>query len=293
MESSLKSCHRKYLKVVEDSIREAQIDQSSDTFLDIEFGSQFEEGGMDMEKFVFVEYEDVAEPYTDPDHLHGNSEEDDTTNSLSNMPTNSENQAEIVANYDKRADAKDVTEAETKKVTDKSAEPSEIDNQIEENKRRAARVEATARSCPLGNEASGGDHFQILDWINFTPTIWTCKHSDVFNGDVLGPVEVPKISTESYRLYNRAQMPIVCGDSDVRDMRKMVADLVRDDDEEVIDNVLCLKVEVPAWEVFDGDDFKEDEYEFYEEVTDNEEVHSEGSDESFFVVKYPDTQVPK
>lgn len=72
-------------------------------------------------------------------------------------------------------------------------------------------------------------------------------------------------------------------------MRKMVADLVRDDDEEVIDNVLCLKVEVPAWEVFDGDDFKEDEYEFYEEVTDNEE----GSDESFFVVKYPDTQVPK
>jgi hypothetical protein len=81
------------LKVVEDSIREAQIDQSSDTFLDIEFGSQFEEGGMDMEKFVFVEYEDVAEPYTDPDHLHGNSEEDDTTNSLSNMPTNSENQA--------------------------------------------------------------------------------------------------------------------------------------------------------------------------------------------------------
>ena len=50
---------------------------------------------------------------------------------------------------------------------------------------------------------------------------------------------------------------------------------------------------MPAWEVFDGDDFKEDEYEFYEEVTDNAEVHSEGSDESFFVVKYPDTQVPK
>ena len=37
--------------------------------------------------FVFIEYEDVAEPDTDPEgNKHGNYEENDTTNSMFKMP---------------------------------------------------------------------------------------------------------------------------------------------------------------------------------------------------------------
>ena len=300
MASYLKSCHRTSLKVVEDSIRKTQIEQSN--LNDFDFGKEIEEGSIDMEKFVFVEYEDVAEPKTDPaDQMHGNSEENDSTNSVSKMPTNSENQTEIVAKKDKkmrnrrykakRAAEKALAEAEAKKFMDKSAESLQNDNKTEENKKRADRVLATNPSCPLRIEATGEHHFQTLDWTNFTPTIWTCNHSDVFNGDVFGPVDVARISTESQsgQAMPIVGTPIVCGDLDVRDMRKMVADLVWEDEEEVLVNL-------------GGDDFNQDNYEFYEEVSDESDANgetskdeevSEGSDGSFYVVKYPDTQVPK
>jgi hypothetical protein len=109
-----------------------------------------------------------------------------------------------------------------------------------------------------------------MDWLSFSPTIWTCKH-DVFNGNVLGQVEVPTISTEI--------MP------DERDMRKMVADLVQEDDEEVYDSLGDQFKNILV-----GDDFNQ-EYEFYEEVTDESDVNCEsrkddpdGSDGSFYIV---------
>ena len=291
MASYLKSCPRTSLKVVKDSIRKAQIEQSNLN----DFDKEIEEGSIDMEKFVFVEYEDTAEPKTDPaDQMHGNSEENDSTHSVSKMPTNSENQTEIVAKKGKkmrnrRYKAKRAAEkaAEAKKFMDKNAESL----QNEENEKRAGRVPATNPSCPLGIEATGEHHFQTLDWTNFTPTIWTCNHSDVFNGDVFGPIDVVRISTESQsgQAMPIVGTPIVCGDLDVRDMRKMVADLVREDEEVVLVNL-------------GGDDFNLDNYEFYEEVTDESDANgetskdeevSEASDGSFYVVKYPDTQVPK
>ena len=324
MASYLNSGHRTSLKVVEDSIRKAQI-------------LGIEESSIDMGKYVFVEYEDVAEPKTDPNNqMHGNSKENDITDSVSKIPTNSENQTEIVAKKGKKmrnrrykakkAAEKALAEAEAEKFTDKSAESLQNENQTEENENQAAkllgttsfttakalteaikalvkseeslindvwastsRVQAKTHTCPLGIEASGEDNFQILDWTNFTPTIWTCNHSDVFNGDVFGTDDVAKISTEtqSYQAIPIVGTPIVCGDLDVRDMRKMVADLV--DEEEVLVNL-------------GGDDFNLENYEFYEEVSDESDTNgesskdeevSEGSDGSFYVVKYPDTQVPK
>ena len=323
MASYLKSCHRTSLKVVEDSIRTAQI-------------LGIEESSIDMGKYVFVEYEDVAEPKTDPNNqMHGNSKENDITDTVSKIPTNSENQTEIVAKKGKKmrngrykakkAAEKALAEAEAEKFTDKSAESLQNENQTEENENQAAkllgttsttakalteaikalvkseeslindvwastsRVQAKTHTCPLGIEATGEDNFQILDWTNFTPTIWTCNHSDVFNGDVFGTDDVAKILTEtqSYQAMPIVGTPIVCGDLDVRDMRKMVADLV--DEEEVLVNL-------------EGDDFNLENYEFYEEVSDESDTNgesskdeevSEGSDGSFYVVKYPDTQVPK
>ena len=309
----LKLCPKTSLKVVEDSICKAQI-------------LGIEEGIIDMDKYVFVEYEDVAEPKTDPtDQLHGNSEENDGTNSVSKMPTNSENQTEIVAKMDKKkrnrrykakkAAEKAFAEAEAKKFIDKSAESLEkaaakalteaikalvkseesFDNQTKENEKQAARVLATTPSCPLGIEPTGEHHFQTLDWTNFTPTIWTCNHSDVFNGDDFDPNDVARISTESQSCQTMPIVgtPIACGDWDV--MKKMVADLVQEDEEEVFVNL-------------GGEDFNLDDYEFYEEVSDESDANgeiskeeevfegsevSEGSDASFYVVKYPDTQVPK
>ena len=324
MASYLKSCNRTSLKVVEDSIRKAQI-------------LGIEEGSIDMDKYVFVEYEDVADPKTDPNNqMHGNSKENDITDSVSKISTNSENQTEIVAKKGKKmrnrrykakkAAEKALAEAEAEKFTDKSAESLQNENQTEENENQAAkllgttsfttakalteaikalvkseeslindvwastsRVQAKTHTCPLGIEASGEDNFRILDWTNFTPTIWTCNHSDVFNGDVFGTDDVAKISTEtqSYQAIPIVGTPIVCGDLDVRDMRKMVADLV--DEEEVLVNL-------------GGDDFNLENYEFYEEVSDESDTNgesskdeevSEGSDGSFYVVKYQDTQVLK
>ena len=118
---------------------------------------------------------------------------------------------------------------------------------------------------------------------------WKSLYSLVFNGEVFvfGSVEVPKISTED---MPQSQFPIVCGDWDVRDMRKMVADLVQDDDEEINDN-LGDKFK----KMLEVDDFNQEDCEFYEEVSDDtgigesskdNEVHSEGSsDGSFCVVK--------
>jgi hypothetical protein len=82
--ASLKLCPKTYLEVVEDSLcNKAEIEQGND----VEIGSQNEKGGIDMETFVFIEYEDVAEPDTDPEgNKHGNSEENDTTNSMFKMP---------------------------------------------------------------------------------------------------------------------------------------------------------------------------------------------------------------
>ena len=226
MASSLKSCHRTSLKVVEDSIREAQIEQSN-----VDFGTE-----IDMEKFVFVEYKDVAEPDTDPaDHMHGNSEENCSSIPVSKMPTNSEN-------------AKSLAEAEAKKVTGKSTEPVEIDNaqQTEENNRlytqvSTGTVQGTTPSCPVGSEASGEPHFEILDW-----------------------------RTLEARLFGLANFRM-----DLEDQFR---------------------------EMLEGDDFNQDDYEFYEEVSDESDANgetskdeevSERSDGSFYVVKYPDTQVPK
>ena len=324
MASYLNSGHRTSLKVVEDSIRKAQI-------------LGIEEGSIDMEKYVFVEYEDVTEPKIDPaNQMHGNSEEIDITDSVSKIPTNSENQSEIVAKKGKKmrnrrykakmAAEKALADAEAKKFMNKSAESLQNENQTEENENQAAkllgttsftaakalseaikalvkseeslindvwastsRVQAKTHACPLGIEATGEDNFQILDWTNFTPTIWTCNHSDVFNGDVFSPIDVARILTEtqSCQAMPIVGTPIVCGDLDVRDMRKMVADLV--DEEEVLVNL-------------EGDDFNLENYEFYEEVSDESDTNgesskdeevSEGSDGSFYVVKYPDTQVPK
>ena len=329
MASYLNSCRRTSLKVVEDSIRKAQI-------------LGIEESSIDMGKYVFVEYEDVAEPKTDPNNqMHGNSKENDITDSVSKIPTNSENQTEIVAKKGKKmrnrrykakmAAEKAVADAEAKKFMDKSAESLQNENQTEKNEKRivlveyddvaepktdpaakalteaikalvkseeslkndswasTSRVLARTPSCPLGIDEAGEHHFQTLDWTNFTPTIWTCNHSDVFNGDVFGTNDVAKILTEtqSYQAMPIVGTPIVCGDLDVRDMRKMVADLV--DEEEVLVNL-------------GGDDFNLENYEFYEEVSDESDTNgesskdeevSEGSDGSFYVVKYPDTQVPK
>ena len=323
MASSLKSGPKTYLKVVEDSLRnEAEIKHGDD----VEFVKQMEERGFDMENFVFVEYEDVAEPNTDPDHLNGNSEENVNTNPMSKMPTNSENQEfRRKINQDKkkrnkwnkakkREAAKALAEVETKKIVDESAESLEKaakkkalteaikaivkseealieakkvivkNNETLVNEWMVAREQAMALSCPLGNEATGVPH--IMNPLSFSPTIWTCKHSDVFNGEVLGPVEVPKNSTE---IMPQSQFPIVCGDWDVRDMRKMVADLVRDDGEEINDNLGDQ-----FKKMLEVDDFNQEDYEFYEEVSDDtgigesskdNEVHSEGSDGSFCVVK--------
>ena len=224
MASSLKSCHKTCLKVVEDSTREAQIEQSN-----VDFGTE-----IDMEKFVFVEYKDVAEPDTDPaDHMHGNSEENCSSIPVSKMPTNSENAKSL---------------AEAKKVTGKRTESLEIDNaqQNEENNRLYTRVltgmvQGTTPSCPVGSEASGEPHFEILDW-----------------------------RTLEARLFGLANLRMHLDDQ----FREMV----------------------------EGDDFNQDDYEFYEEVSDESDANgetskdeevSEGSDGSFDVVKYPDTQVPK
>ena len=292
MAPTLKSSHRTCLKVVEDSIREAQIEQSN--INDIDFGTE-----IDMEKFVFVEYKDVAEPDTDPaDHMHGNSVENGSTNPVSKMSTNS-------------ANVKSLAKAKAKKVMGKSTESLEIDNpqQTEEYNRLSrwmstAMEQGTTPSCPLGSEASGEPHFEILDWETFSPTIWTCKHSDVFNGDIFCPIDVARISTEtqSCQAMPIVDTPIACGDLDVRDMRKMVADLVGEDEEEVLVNLGDMDLGDQFREMLEGDDFNQDDYEFYEEVTDesdasevtskDEEV-SEGSDGSFYVVKYPGTQVPK
>ena len=118
--------------------------------------------------------------------------------------------------------------------------------------------------------------------------------------------------------------PIVCGDWNVRDMKKMVADLVQGDDKKINDNLedqFKKMIEVDGtnqedYELYEevredeeevivnlgGDDFNLDNYEFYEEVSDESDANgetskdeevSEGSDESFYLVKYPDTQVPK
>ena len=195
---------------------------------------------------------------------------DDSTDFVSEVPTNSENQTEIVAKKGKKmrnrrykakkAAEKALAEAEAEKFTDKSAESLQNENQTEENENQAAkllgttsfntakalteaikalvkseeslindvwastsRVQAKTHTCPLGSEET-----HITDW-STDSTIWNCKHSDVFNSDdwVFGFVEVPKISTED---TPQSCFPIVCGDWDVRDMRKMVADLVQDDD---------------------------------------------------------------
>jgi hypothetical protein len=280
------------------------------------------------------------------------------------MPTNSENQTEIVAKKDKKmrnrrykakkAAEKALAEAEAKKLMDKSAESF----QNEENEKRAAReaakalaevetkkiidesaeslekaaakaltetikalvkreeslindiqastsrVQATTPSCPLGIEENGEHHFQTLGWTNFTPTIWTCNHSDDFNGDVFSPIDVAKISTEtqSCQAMPIIDTPIACGDWNERDMRKMVADLVQDDEEEVFVDLGDLNLGDQFRKMLEGDDFNQDDYVFYEEVseesdangeTSKDEEVSEGSDGSFYVVKYPDTQVPK
>ena len=316
MASSLKSGPKTYLKVVKDSLRnEAEIKQGND----VEFVKQMEERGFDMENFVFAGYEDVAEPNTDPDHLNGNSEENVNTNPMSKMPTNSKNVDKKKRNRlnkgKKKAALKALAEVEAKKIVDESAESLEKaaakalteaikalvkseESLLNSSWASTSRVQAKTHTCPLGSEAT-----HITDWSSFSSAIWTCKHNEwknvaltwkslyslVFNGEVFvfGSVEVPKITTED---MPQSQFPIVCGDWDVRDMRKMVADLVQDDDEEINDN-LGDKFK----KMLEVDDFNQEDCEFYEEVSDDtgigesskdNEVHSEGSsDGSFCVVK--------
>ena len=264
MASSLKSGPKTYLKVVKDSLcNEAEIKQGND----VEFVKQMEERGFDEGNFVFAGYENLAEPNTDPDHLNGNSEENVNTNPMS---TNSEIQAEIVAKQGKNkkrnrrkivrkwAAAKALAEVEAQKIVDESAESLEKaaakalteaikalviseGSLINDNWEPTSRVQANTHTCPLGSEAT-----HITDWSSSYSTIWNCKHTDALtwkslylldlNGDlfVFGSVEVPKISTED---TPQSYFPIVCGDMDVRDMRKMVADLVQDDDEQINDNL--------------------------------------------------------
>ena len=327
MASSLKSSPKTYLKVVKDSLRnEAEIKQGND----VEFVKQMKERGFDMENFVFAGYEDVAESNTVPDHLNGNSEENVNTNPMSKMPTNSENQAEIVAKQDKkkrnrrplnkaqkREAVKALAEVEAKKIVDESAESLEKaatkalteaikalvkseESLINDNWEPTSRVQAKIHTCPLGSEAT-----HSTDWSSVSSTIWTCKHSDALtwkslylldlNGDlfVFGSVEVPKISTED---TPQSYFPIVCGDWDVRDMRKMVADLVQDDDKEINDNLEDQFKKMLEVDVFNQEDHEfYENYEFYEEVSDDtgigesskdNTVHSEGSsDGSFCIVK--------
>ena len=317
MASSLKSGPKTYSKVVKDSLRKvhfAEIKQGND----VEFVKQMKERGFDMENFVFDGYEDVAEPNTDPDYLNGNSEEDVNINPMSKMPTNSKNQDRKKRKSErnwlnkakKREAAKALAEVGVKKIVDEGAESLEKaaskalteaikalvkreESLIGGNWEPTFRVQAKTHTCPLGSETT-----HITDWSSVSSTIWTCKHSDALtwkslylldlNGDlfVFGSVEVPKISNED---KPQSYFPIVCGDWDVRDMRKMVDDLVQDDDEEINDNLGDQ-----FKKMLEVDDFNQEDYEFYEEVSDDtgigesskdNDVHSEGSDGSFCVVK--------
>ena len=171
---------------------------------------------------------------------------------------------------------------------------------IGDNWEPTSRVQAKTHTCPLGSETT-----HITDWSSVSSTIWTCKHSDALtwkslylldlNGDlfVFGSVEVPKISTED---TPQSYFPIVCGDWDVRDMRKMVADLVQDDDKEINDNLEDQFKKMLEVDVFNQEDHEfYENYEFYEEVSDDtgigesskdNSVHSQGSsDGSFCIVK--------
>ena len=302
MASSLKSGPKTYLKVVKDSLRnEAEIKKGDD----VEFVKQMEERGFDMEKFVFTGYEDVSESKTYLDHLNGNSEENVNTKLGSTMrKRNRWNKAK------KREAAKALAEVGVKKIVDEGAESLEKaaskalteaikalvkreESLIGGNWEPTFRVQAKTHTCPLGSETT-----HITDWSSVSSTIWTCKHSDALtwkslylldlNGDlfVFGSVEVPKISNED---KPQSYFPIVCGDWDVRDMRKMVDDLVQDDDEEINDNLGDQ-----FKKMLEVDDFNQEDYEFYEEVSDDtgigesskdNDVHSEGSDGSFCVVK--------
>ena len=322
MASSLKSSPKTYLKVVKDSLRnEAEIKQGND----VEFVKQMKERGFDSDIFVFDGYEDVVQPNTDPHHLNGNSEENVNTNPMSEMPTNSKNEDRKKRKSErnwlnkakKREAAKALAEVEAKKIVDESAESLEKaatkalteaikalvkseESLINDNWEPTSRVQAKTLTCPLGSEAT-----HITDWSSVSSSIWTCKHSDALmwkslylldlNGDlfVFGSVEVPKISTED---TPQSYFPIVCGDWDVRDMRKMVADLVQDDDKEINDNLEDQFKKMLEVDVFnqEDDEFYEN-YEFYEEVSDDtgigesskdNSVHSQGSsDGSFCIVK--------
>ena len=239
MASSLKSGPKTYSKVVKDSLRnKAEIKQGND----VKFVKQMEERGFDTEKFVFDGYEDVAEPNTDPDHLNCNSKENVNTNLGSKMTDRQKRKSERnwLNKAKKREVSKALAEVEAKNIVDQSAESLEkaaakalteaikvlVEREkslINDNLDPTSRVQAKTHTCPLGSEET-----HITDW-STDSTIWNCKHSDVFNSDdwVFGFVEVPKISTED---TPQSCFPIVCGDWDVRDMRKMVADLVQDDD---------------------------------------------------------------
>jgi uncharacterized membrane protein YqiK len=241
------------------------------------------------------------------------------------MPTNSKNEDRKKQKSErnwlnkakKREAAKALAEVEAKKIVDESAESLEKaavkalteaikalvkseESLINDNLEPTSRVQAKIHTCPLGSEAT-----HSTDWSSVSSTTWTCKHSDALtwkslylldlNGDlfVFGSVEVPKISTED---TPQSYFPIVCGDWDVRDMRKMVADLVQDDDKEINDNLEDQFKKMLEVDVFNQEDHEfYENYEFYEEVSDDtgigesskdNTVHSEGSsDGSFCIVK--------
>ena len=80
-----------------------------------------------------------------------------------------------------------------------------------------------------------------------------------------------------------------------------MADLVRGDEEEVFVDLGDMDLGDQFRDMLEGDDFNQDDYVFYEEVSDESDANgetskdeevSEGSDGSFYVVKYPDTHVP-